>query len=92
MATEQEVPGVPVVLNPLKTRIKSNMQQKIYEDNVVLIHPTVDASDKELYQRNGYKTASKNMVDFIKNGDQGVFTKNVFRPKRFGELTKDITG
>lgn len=32
------------------------------------------------------------MVDFIKNGDQGVFSKNVFKPKRFGELTKDITG
>lgn len=32
------------------------------------------------------------MVDFIKNDDQGVFTKNVFIPKRFGELTKDITG
>ena len=32
------------------------------------------------------------MVDFIKNGDQGVFTKNVFRPKKFGVMTKDITG
>jgi len=32
------------------------------------------------------------MVEFIKNGDQGIFSKNVFRPKKFGELTKDITG
>ena len=32
------------------------------------------------------------MVDFIKNGDQGVFTKNVFLPSKFGQLTKDISG
>ena len=68
------------------------MHKRVYEDNVVLIHPSIDASDKEIYQRNGFKTAAKHMVEFIKNNDQAVFSKNIFQPARLGELTKDNRG
>ena len=47
--TEEAVPNQATVLNPLETRTRNNARLKIYEDNVILIHPTVDASDKELY-------------------------------------------
>lgn len=32
------------------------------------------------------------MVEFIKNNDQAVFSKNIFQPARLGELTKDNRG
>ncbi len=57
-----------------------------------MINPNVDASDKELHARNGYKTAGKNLVSFLKNGDQATFARDVFRPARLGDLTKDNHG
>ena len=37
-------------------------QVRTFDDNVMLINPAIDASDKELHARNGFKTASKNLV------------------------------
>ena len=64
----------------------------IYDDAAFLINPNVDCSDKELHHKNGYKSAGKNLHSFIKNGDQAVFVRDVFRPARFGNLTKDSYG
>ena len=58
----------------------------------MLINPNIDASDKELHARNGYKTASKNLLSFLQNGDQALFMKNVVRPTCFGQLSKDNLG
>jgi hypothetical protein len=57
---------------------------RTFDDAVFLINPNVDASDKEMFSRNGFKSAGKNMVAFIKNGDRGVFAKDLFRPSKFG--------
>ena len=46
----------------------------------MLINPAIDASDKELHARNGFKTASKNLVQFVKQGDKAVFASDIFRP------------
>lgn len=43
--------------------------ENIYDDACMLINPNVDCSDKELHQKNGFKTAGKNLYSFIKNGD-----------------------
>ena len=65
---------------------------KLYDDATFLINPNVDCSDKELHHKNGYKSAGKNLHSFIKNGDQAVFVRDVFRPKEFGKVTKDNAG
>lgn len=65
---------------------------KLYDDPAFLINPNIDCSDKELHHKNGYKSAGKNLHSFIKNGDQAVFVRDVFRPKDFGKLTKDSVG
>ena len=65
---------------------------RIFDDNVMLINPAIDASDKELHARNGFKTASKNLVQFIEQGDQATFANNIFRPQSLGTLTKDNIG
>ena len=58
----------------------------------MLINPAIDASDKELHARNGFKTASKNLVQFVEQGDQATFANNIFRPQVLGVLTKDNIG
>jgi hypothetical protein len=65
---------------------------RIFNDNVILVNPNIDCSDKELYYRNGFKSAGKNLTSFLKNGDTAVYMKDVEIPLKFGQLTKDITG
>lgn len=65
---------------------------RTYDDQCLLINPNVDASDKEVFIKNGCKTAGKNLVCFLQNGDQADFLQGVYRPSRFGELTKDNLG
>ena len=48
-------------------------QARLFDENVLLIKPIVDASDKEIYARNGYRTASKNLVNFLESGNRGQF-------------------
>lgn len=65
---------------------------RVFNDNVILVNPNVDASDKELYQRNGFKSAGKNLTSFLKNGDTAVYMADVEIPASFGLLTKDNMG
>lgn len=58
----------------------------------MLVNPHVDASDKELAFKNNFKSAGKNLVSFVENGGQALFTQNIFRPTKLGELTKDNIG
>jgi len=57
-----------------------------------LINPTIDCSDKEMHQRNGFKTHGDNLTNFYKNNDQANFIKEVFRPSKLGMYTKDYLG
>lgn len=45
-----------------------------------------------MFVKNGFKTAGKNLYNFISNGDQAVFVRDVFRPAQLGKLTKDNMG
>jgi hypothetical protein len=56
------------------------------------LNPNVDASDKEIFAKNGFKNAGKNLVSFLQNGDQAEFLGDVYRPSKFGLLTKDNIG
>lgn len=65
---------------------------RIFDDNVILINPRVDCSDKEMHQRNGFKSAGQNLFSFFKNGNKAHFSANVFKPQQLGEFTKDNQG
>ena len=65
---------------------------RIFNDAVTIIDPNVDASDRQIMVRNNFKTASKNLVTFIKNGQQGTMARGVYRPSKLGSLTKDNIG
>lgn len=77
-------PGDPVIIGPPKKKRFIVQQERTFDDNCILVNPNVDASDKELHARNGFKTASKNLISFLENGDQAVFMKRVIRPSAFG--------
>jgi len=53
---------------------------RFFDDNVLLVNPTIDCSDKEMHQRNGFKTNGDNVYNYFKNNDQALFIKEVFRP------------
>jgi len=69
-----------------------NEYNRIFDDNVLLINPKYDCSDKELHQRNGFKSAGANIYSFFSNGDKAVFVNDVFKPDRLGDFTKDNQG
>lgn len=63
-----EQPNVPKTQSP---EVQFDIKQvRIFDDNVLLINPMIDASNKQIYALNGYKTAHKNVVCFITNGDK----------------------
>lgn len=66
--------------------------QRLFEDNIILINPMVDCSEKEIHQRNGFKSAGQNLVSFLQNGGTGCNADKVFIPERLGEMTKDNMG
>ena len=49
----------------------------------------VDASDKQVYLKNGFKNAGKNLMVFLDNNEMNHAQKNVFKPQKFGLFTKD---
>lgn len=93
----EESPLPPLPPKASETKLPETKQSvtknfRIYENNVLVINPNIDASDKELYQRNGFRGAGKNLTSFLKNGDTPVFMKDVMIPEKFGLYTKDSSG
>ena len=85
--------------NPIKamqqmepTRVPPPKNVRIFNDNVLLVNPNIDCSDKEMYMRNGFKSAGTNLTSFLKNGDTAVYMNDVIIPSEFGKLTKDAQG
>ena len=52
-----------------------------------MIKPQFDASDKEIYAKNGYRTANKNIVSFLESGNRHQFAENIFKPKYLGDYS-----
>ncbi|CDW88586.1 UNKNOWN [Stylonychia lemnae] len=78
--------------NQQSNKVEQVKQGRVFDENVVLIKPQIDASDKEIYARNGYRTAAKNLVNFLESGNRGQFIENIFKPKYLGDFTSDNQG
>ncbi len=66
------------------------MNKVVYDDNVVLIKPIVDASDKEIHMRNRFGHTSQNLLAFIQQSyKRSDFDRGIFKPKNLGEFSKD---
>ena len=62
------------------------------ENDTILINPVKDCSEKEIYQRNGFPSVSKNLLRFVAGGTKGGEFNDYYRPDNFGEYTRDNTG
>ena len=76
-----------------KAKVESNIHKKVlFENNVMLIKPVIDASDKELHLRNDMAYASKNLLRFIDANANVDYASDVYKPEKLGEMTRDNVG
>jgi hypothetical protein len=76
-----------------KKQLDTVVKHKIaFENNVMLIKPTHDASDKEIHLRNDMGFASKNLLEFIANDENNHYRENIFQPEKLGNFTRDNVG
>lgn len=61
---------------------------RIFNENIILIDPNIDASEKEIYARNGYRFVGKNLRAFGSLGTMPSYQKEVFVPSHIGKLSK----
>lgn len=54
------------------------MFKRFFDDNVLLINPIVDCSNKELHQRNGFKPIASSLMAFYKKGEENAMPS--FKP------------
>lgn len=59
---------------------------------VILIKPSVDASNKELHARNKFRHAEVNLREFLEREEDRTVKTDVFRPEKLGEFGKEIKG
>ena len=72
-------------------KVKTNLM-RVFNDNVILIDPNVDASEKEIYARNGYRIEGKHLKQFAEHGEVPQYKKQGFQPSHFGKLSKNAAG
>ena len=71
---------------------EDKQQHKVYHDSrVILIKPSIDASDKELHQRNNMLNAEKNLRKYLEEEGK-VNPHKAFVPNKLGKLSKNDTG
>lgn len=63
------------------------MFKRFFDDNVLLINPIVDCSNKELHQRNGFKPIASSLMAFYKKGEENAMPS--FKPDQFASLRKN---
>lgn len=64
---------------------------RVFEDNFILLKPKVDASDKQIFSYNNYRTNADYLMEYINN--QGTTEKiKVFRPEHLGEAGNNYAG
>lgn len=64
---------------------------RVFEENFILLRPKVDASDKQIFSYNNFRTNADYLMEYINN--QGTTEKiEVFRPERLGEAGNHYAG
>lgn len=66
----------------------------IYDNQMLLVIPNKDCSERQLFINNGFKNPMKNLVTYLQQGDRMTYEnlKDVHKPNKLGEFTKDNYG
>jgi len=60
----------------------------VASENVILIKPTVDASNKQLHYKNDFRYAGKNFEQYLSQNDN--YDLKGFRPSHLGKHSKSV--
>jgi len=74
-----------------KKDINKWARSKIFNGSVVMIKPDFDASDKQIFAKNNFRTNSENIEMFLekkRSGGEDVF----FKPKYLGDFSRKNDG
>ena len=64
---------------------------KVYDDHVMIINPGIDASDKQIFANNEFRTNADNILKFVENRSE-FGTDSVFRPQDLGDYNHAYQG
>jgi hypothetical protein len=64
----------------------------VYKDDVILMRPEVDASDKQIFSRNDFRTNADNLIKYLDDRGEGDDKYEIFRPKNLGEYGNPYMG
>ena len=57
-----------------------------------MIKPDFDASDKQIFARNNYKTNAENLDMFLEKRNEGKAGSQIFKPQMLGDLSHKQDG
>ncbi|TNV83588.1 hypothetical protein FGO68_gene517 [Halteria grandinella] len=83
-ARESEV-EMPVELNKWG-RLQMN------DNDVALVKPTFDASNKQIFFKNKFRTNAGNMMQFLETKGVEAMREEVFRPRYLGDMSGTVLG
>ena len=67
-------------LVPIQKAKFTKESKRMFTDNCILINPNVDSSDKEVLVRNNFRSNSKNLTNFARNGSMPNHAYGIYRP------------
>jgi hypothetical protein len=62
------------------------------ENSVALVKPTFDASNKQIFFKNKFKTNAGNMMQFLETKGVEAMREEVFRPRYLGDMSATVLG
>ncbi|TNV86156.1 hypothetical protein FGO68_gene10637 [Halteria grandinella] len=64
----------------------------IYDNDVIIIRPNLDASNKQIFAKNQFQSNAERILFAMEKNSQQAYVDNVFRPERFGEFSRPLEG
>ncbi|CDW80208.1 UNKNOWN [Stylonychia lemnae] len=58
-----------------------------YDNEVVILKPQIDASDKEIFKRNGMASAAEQLKSLVNTKERLIQQDTTFMPSRFGQIS-----
>lgn len=87
--------NLPVVKQVPSVQFKQDINKwtrmKIYQGTVVMINPEYDASDKQIFAKNNFRTNAENIDMFLERSrakEGGM--QEMFKPKLLGDLSNKV--
>lgn len=83
---ELELPQVKTEVAQMTKPIQQWNQIKLHEDNIFIIKPNYDASNKQIFAKNEYRSNAEQMFFLLDNmgrSEEGL----IFKPKYLGDFS-----